>query len=62
MMPKVFTKYNADLETEFITIGHGQTEIVVYSSSCEHYFSIYSGWLKCFCFVLVASSMNNIFV
>lgn len=58
-MPKVFTKYNAAWEAEFLTIASRRTEFEAYLRAL---FSIRSGGLKIFCFALVAGSMNNIFV
>ena len=60
IIPKIFTKYNAVWETEFLTIGHGRTEFEAYSS-CEHYFFIRSGGLKFFCFVFASSTKNIYF-
>ena len=38
------------------------TQFEAYCLNCEHYFSILSGGLTIFCFIFVASSMNNIYV
>ena len=62
IMLKVFANYNAVCKTKLLTIRHGRTKFEAYCLSCKHCFSIRSGGLKSFCFVFVASPLNNIFV